>query len=244
MNTLVVVSMGELYVRSTEVAVATFRKHNPTWSVARYYNKDLEAIVPDELKEWSAFSKCEIGRWCAMLKTLREGADHVLYCDGDFQWYGPHVSDTRMPLLLTPHQITVEGRWKDFNRRMGDGVVNLGLIEAYKDAADVLDAFIKLVARDASRWVRKKKLWLQFPIDAVALMGYKTALNTHPAVNVARWNVGSERVIEGTPEHPVVKFQDKYWPLSSMHFSGYKHMQGRAGGVVDALIQGYELLHR
>lgn len=236
MSTLVVVAVGDSFIRETEVAVRTFMQHNFGWHVERYYDQDLVDILPDKCKAWTPFNMCEIGRWCAIRKAIEHGAKHVLYCDGDMMWFGAHVSDSKAPLILTPHYILPESGWRDYKVRLYFGVVNLGLIEAFDDSADMLTAFIDGAIEHAGLYSRIGKIWLQPYADSWLGIGHKITLNKNPSTNVAKWNLRKERKLIGTPEQPRVLFQDWEWPLISLHLSGEGKSRGKFGPVMDAFI--------
>lgn len=247
MKTLVAVAIGDSYVQDTEVMIQTFRQYNPDWSVTRFYNKDLDEILPPNCAALSPFSKCELGRWCALKKTLEMGSEHVLYADGDMMWCGTHASTANAPLVLTPHQILPEFRWMDKERRIGDGIINIGLLEARKDAEELLEVIIRRAVSDMRRFWRKGRVWTQFLMDVMFCFEHKSmALNLHPGANVACWNVTliPERRVLGTVEHPVVVFQEYEWPLASLHLSGAAKMRKRASSVLDGLLDKWELLKR
>lgn len=244
MQALVVVAHGDVFVKDTEVMVNTFRIHHPTWQVLRFYNKDLDAILPKECLTWDPFSKCEIGRFCALQRALSTGYDHALYCDGDFMWCGQHVSSVSAPFVFTPHQILPEYRWADRERRFSDGVINIGLIEARRGCEEQLAIMIKRAVSDMKRYWRKGKLCLQFMADMMCVFEKKVELNLHPGANAASWNIGAERRVVGTVEHPVVIFQGYEWPLGSLHMSGSHRLRKRISTVMDALLDRYEALIR
>lgn len=220
---LVAVSIGEKYVRQTEGMIKSFLTHNPNWSVERYYDDDLERILPEQCRIWSSFNKCEIGRWIAMQKCL-EHYDTVLYCDGDIRWYGGYPSDYfRHTAMLTPHYVTSFAKCNKKHWILKDGAANIGIIEINRsvECNGVFDFVINEVLHNPRYFMHGEQLWLQNIVSTLPDCGYDVVYNNHPGINCASWNLRSG-------DREIYREDGRYWvrtntgivfPLVSFHFS-------------------------
>lgn len=243
---LVAVAIGDKYIRQTEVMIESFLQHNPEWDPVRFYDADVDKIIPDAAKDWNPFSKCEIGRWCALRIALKNGFDHALYSDGDMFWYGSYPDypkENDAAIVLSPHYLLMSSKRERVHLLIKDGMPNLGLIKARSDAAETLDIFIWEVMRDPRPWFHGIGIWLQ-TISGIfaATGGFDVLYDQHPGVNVGNWNLTIERQIVKIQGHPHVLLGDLSYPLVALHFSKYHKMRGRYGLVMDRLLSDYEWL--
>ena len=240
---LVAVAIGDTYTRQTEVMIESFLQHNPEWEPVRFYNGEVDKIIPDAAKGWNPFSKCEIGRWCALRVALKNGFDRALYSDGDLFWYDQYplhgLPDSAM--VLSPHYILASSMRLRAHQLIKDGIPNLGLILARPDAADMLDAFIAEVMDDSRRYfTHKAGIWLQCPMGIFAMAGWDATYDMTPGINVGNWNLKTERKVVSPGGRPQVLIEDLCYPLIGLHFSKYSRLRGKYGPVLDKLLTEYE----
>lgn len=219
---LVAVAAGEKYVRQTEGMISSFLKYNPGWEVRRFYDKDLDAILPLECRKWTNFNKAEIGRHIAVKRCLETEFDTVLYCDGDLRWYAPYDISVQHDIVLSPHYITSKAMQDAKHFIMKDGAANLGMFEISRsiDHDRIFDFIIGEVLHNPNAFKHKDQLWLQNLASTLPDCGFDAIYNKDPGLNVACWALrhGDREVIEKDGCFYVRCNQMEY-PLKSFHFS-------------------------
>lgn len=238
-KSIIAVALGEEYVRKTEVMLASFRRHNPEYDIIRYYDNDLDAILPDGTEGWNAFSKCEIGRWAALRDAIELGYSYVLYSDGDMFWYASHVSTADAALVFSPHYLLDSSLRRKTHQIISCGLPNIGLVEARSDAISSLDVLIYEIMRDPRPWFHPRGLWTQTIAGIFSFTGRDIAWNRHPGQNVACWNLAMERWIFERNGRYMIRFDGKEFPLVSLHF----HKPGKIrsfGPVCVKIVDEYE----
>jgi len=220
---LVAVAVGEKYVRQTEGMIQSFLEHNPGWEVRRFYDGDLDKVLPAECRRWSAFDRCEIGRWFAAKRCLETDCDTILYCDGDIRWYGPYDTSLQHDIVLSPHHVTAKARQDGKHWIMKDGAANLGMFEISRsiDHDRIFEFVCGEVLHNPNAFKHKDQLWLQELATSIPLCGFDAIYNMDPGINCANWNLRhGDRLLFDRDGVPWVKTntQIKY-PLKSFHFS-------------------------
>ena len=242
---LVAVATGEQYVRQTEGMIRTFLEHNPGWEVRRFYDKDLDAILPLECRKWTNFNKAEIGRWIAMKKCLEDGADTCLYSDGDIRWYAPYDISVKHDIILYPHYVTSKAKQDAKHFIMKDGAANLGMFEISRsiDHDRIFDFIIGEVLHNPNAFKHKDQLWLQNLASTLPDCGFDAVYSQDPAQNCACWNLRhGDRVVFERDGLPFVTNSMMHCPvpLKSFHFSS-KSLGSlwKYGNTVNKLLKEY-----
>lgn len=240
---LVAVAIGDKYERQTDRMIESFLRHNPDWSVERFYDDDLRKLLPPQCQSWSSFNQCEIGRWIAMQHCL-EHYDTVLYSDGDIRWYDKYESDFLHTIVLSPHYVTnfAKNNKKHFIQK--DGAANIGIIEINRsiECNGLFDFVINEVLHNPPAFMHKDQLWLQNIVSTIPDCGYDAIYNNHAGYNVAFWNLKSG-------DREVYRQDGRYWvrtntglryPLVSFHFSSKSlGMLVNYGSAVQRLLSEY-----
>ena len=249
-NCIVGVAMVEKYIKQTDRMIESFLAHNPGWCAERLYNADLEAVLPHDCKRWSAFDKCEIGRWVAMRELLHKH-DTVLYCDGDIRWYNQYETHLGVSMTLCPHYVTPKVMQLKKHQLFWDGVANIGIVEVgrsvetegwFENARGIFDYIIGEVTKDPGRFRRHGTLWLQPLVSSVVDCGFNVGYNDDPGVDVASWNLRSgDRYVF---EEDGVLYAKTYTGLTSLlksvHFSSKSIDRLRETGLIMArLVEDY-----
>jgi len=234
------VAKGAMYERQTDGMIASFLKHNPTWTAQRYYGDRLEKCLPSECRNWSDFNKCEIGRWIAMRDLLDE-YDTVVYADGDVRWYYQYLWTGHHELVLTPHTVTLKGSSNMRHQIMKDGRANIGIVEVNRGFHHdmMFDFIIGEVLHKPEYFMHGRQLWLQPLVSSCADCGFDVNWNTYAGQNVASWALRKG-------DRSLVEKEGKYWvrangmcvPLESFHFSS-KSLQLLAGLGAGKLLKEY-----
>ena len=240
---LVAVAMGEKYRKQTDGMIHSFLKHNPDWIAKRFYDADLESILPNQCESWTAFNKCEIGRWYAMQNCL-DKYDVVLYSDGDIRWYGKYDEDPIHGMRLTHHYVTDMAKNHAKHWIMRDGAANIGIMEMSRhiDNDGIFDFIIGEVMHNPNGFKHKEKLWLQNIVSTLPDCGYDCVYNPHAGLNVAAWNLRhrDREVILQDGKYMVGTRDDELFPLISFHFSSNSfHTLDNYGTAVGKLKKEY-----
>lgn len=238
-NCIVAVAYGDSHIRQGEAMIASFQHFHPDWQVRRFYNQDIDALLPEFTRDWNGFSKSEIGRFAALHAALTEGFDRALYCDNDIYFYDLYTSTVNAPIILTPHCITPAASRARFHWMWHDGVPNNGMIEVRKPAEADLKMFIDYVLSNPGRYFRKEGLWLQNVTGVFAQSGFGAEYNLNPGVNVGRWNLRFGRSVFERHGKYYVLLDGQPWSLICMHFSRWDRMLGKYGDAVTALVEQY-----
>ena len=217
------VAMGERYARQTDRMIDSFLQYNPTWDAERFYDGRIAEVIPRNCRSWSAFNKCEIGRWVAMQKLLDEKYDTVLYCDGDIRWYGEY-EEHDAELVLTPHTVTRHGSCNDRHWIMQDGRANIGIIETNRgvDHDMLFDFIINETLHSPRKFMHGSTLWLQNLVSSCSDVGFDVLWNLDPGMNVAYWNLREKDrsvFLDEDGRYMVKTDSEAVVPLRSFHFS-------------------------
>ena len=201
--------------------VRSFMERNPGWDVERYYDGDLDELLPQNLRAWLPFSRCELGRWYAMRDALRRHGT-VLYSDGDVRWYAPY-SAPDADAVLTPHYVTQAARRSAKHWLMKDGIANIGVVQvsATAQSDELFDFVIGETLHNPTAFMHGRQLWLQNLVSCIPAVGFDCAWNTDCGMNVACWNLRhGDRSVHGAAGACVVRTPDgDERPLVSFHFS-------------------------
>lgn len=250
-GTLLCVAIGERYVKQTEVMAASFIRHNPGWRILRAYG--LDSVLPEQCRKWTAFDRCEIGRWIILRDfcdpSKGPAGETMLYSDGDVWWLG-EASLCGAPVGLSPHYVTLKAARRARKSILRDGRANIGIIEVHRcmEAFDVISALVDEVLRCPDHYRQKGKLWLQPIASAMVGCGCGVEYNRDPGMNVATWNIRREDrfiALEGGREGRrwLVGTEGDglgYVPLRSLHFSSKSlALWGLFGGPYNELYDEY-----
>lgn len=220
---LVAVAVGEKYVKQTEGMISSFLKYNPGWEVRRFYDADLDDILPKECRKWSAFNKAELGRHIAVKRCLETDCDTVLYCDGDMRWYGQYEISVQHDIVLSRHYITSKAAENAKHWIHKDGVANLGMFEMSRsiDHDRIFDFMCGEVLHNPNAFKHKDQLWLQNLASSLPECGFDAVYSNDPGLNCACWNLRHEdRLVFERDGVPWVKTNTQLkYPLRSFHFS-------------------------
>ena len=238
---LVCVSVGDKYNRQTERMIGEFTALNPDWDSCWWYDDGLTSILPKECKGWSAFNRCEIGRWVAMEIALGR-YDRVVYCDGDMAWYEPYEASAH-GMVLYPHYVTNAARKARKHLLWRDGIANIGIIEIGRTNENngIFDFVIGEVLHNPRAHMHGDHLWLQNLVSCLPDCGFDCVYNMHAGYNVARWNLREDRsVCKRDGKYFVKTLDGGVFPLVSFHFSGKSiHRLDRYGEAVAELKREY-----
>jgi len=222
-NTLVAVAMGNAFVKQTEGMIRSFLALNPDWSVERFYDNDINKLLPDACRTWSSFNKCELGRWLAMKKCLESGYDTVVYSDGDIRWYGKYDISIGHDMVIYPHYVTNFARQNAKHLLQKDGIANIGIIEISRsiDHDRLFDFVIGEVLHSPTTFMHGQQLWLQNLVSTIPDCGFDCVYNTNCGYNVASWNLrkGDREVYKEDGKYLVRTNTGIVKPLVSFHFS-------------------------
>lgn len=242
-KTLVAVSIGEKYNKQTERMCARFQELNPDWDTCHFYDEGLTSLLPVPCHDWSAFNRCELGRWHAMKKCLEDRYDTVVYADGDICWYAPYEESIEHDIVLYPHYVTKRGSQDRKHWVEHDGTANIGIMELNRsiDHDRIFNLVIGEVLHDTPRYKHKEQLWLQPLVSCLHDCGFDAVYNLDPGHDVARWNLHSDRQVLRRDGQYIVRASDgRESPLKSFHFSSKSIASlPKYGDVVRQLLEDY-----
>lgn len=238
---LVAVSIGEEYNKQTDKMAESFAKHNPDWDICKFYDADLECLLPPQCHSWSAFDKCELGRWIAVRRALEQHQTAV-YSDGDIQWYAPYQTSNRA-MTLFPHCVTKSAQERRRHFLWKDGYANIGIFEVCQkeDTDKIFEFIIGEVMRNSNEYIKHGTLWLQ-PIVSFTTNLYDVGYNMDAGYDVAFWNLftGDREVVMWNGKRMVGTNENKLYDLVSFHFSAKSlHKLEGFGEVVKELKKEY-----
>ena len=222
---LVAVALGERYERQTDRMVESFLRHNPDWSVERWYGDRLLNALPSQCRSWSPFNKVELGRWIAMKKCL-EDYEVVLYADGDIRWYGDYAIGgygLYHDMFLFPHYVTQLSRQNAKHLLHKDGIANIGLIQISRciDHDRLFDFVINEVLHNPPAFMHGQQLWLQNLVSSIPDCGFDAVYDMDPGQDCASWNLrkGDREIYEQDGRYMVRTCNGLVAKLVSFHFS-------------------------
>lgn len=241
---IIAVAIGDKYERQTDRMLASFLSFNAGWEVVKYYGENLDALLPESIRSWSAFNRCEIGRWYGMKKAL-EGYDTALYADGDIRWYGEYKEDPSHTMVLTPHYTSNHARNDAKHWIMKDGAANIGIMEINRSVENdgIFDLVIGEVLHRPSSFMHGDQLWLQCLVSCLPACGYDVVYSIHAGLNVASWNLRykDRSVFSENGEYKVKSANGEIFPLVAFHFSSKSIVTlPRYGKAVNELLKGYQ----
>jgi hypothetical protein len=243
--------VSRAYVPHARVLARSYAQHHPGERLWALLIDDLDRQVVDADEPFLVlrlsdleFDQGEIhrmamlfgGKLIAVIKPwifehfLSQGADTVLYIDGDFVIYDNfehQIDEAGEGVILVPHVLTPiprDGKDPDETAILGAGMFNAGMFGVGRDGSDFLQFLKDRLSRecvfDAPRMRFNEQRWLDF---VPPLFPHRVVRD--PGVDVAYWNLHERRLD---------KRGDKWFaggtPLRAFHFSSFDPRTRGVGG--------------